>query len=192
MQGIDLRLLVEKELKGISLFGLEHVERVAVFSTKLVNALPENEKNIDLEVLEAALLLHDIGVPFWLAYKQDHLGFSIAKAKTFLEKVDFPLAKRDAVLHCIQEHHWRGKPATIEAKLLHDSNLLDNIGAMGVLKDSIKCYLNGLNAFQSVNYFSVKANYLDGAFSLGQARQLALEGIAFYKTFSQSLEKSFK
>lgn len=193
MQGISLRQLVEKELKGINFFGLEHVERVKFYSTKVIELLNETErKEIDSEVFEAALLLHDTGIPFWFLYKKPHVDFSMAKAKTFLERADFPLALRDKVLHCVQEHSWNGKPKTIEAMLLHDANLLDNIGALGALKDSIRCQLNCFNAFQSMNYFSVKASHLDEAFSLEQAKKIALDDIKFYKAFSENLEKSFK
>ena len=50
----------------------------------------------------------------------------------------FPLieSQRENILHCIRSHRFRGKgkPESIEAKVLFDADKLDAIGAIGVAR----------------------------------------------------------
>ena len=90
----------------------------------------------DLEVLEIAAYLHDVGRPF-----QDrsrgaicHAEKGSEMAREVLEHAPLSAEKKDNIIHCIRAHRFRGNspPRTIEAKVLFDSDKLDAIGAIGI------------------------------------------------------------
>jgi len=62
---------------------------------------------------------------------------SAEKAEQILHEVGFPATKISAVVDAIKSH-WPGQnPQSVEAKLLHDANLIDSLGAIGVVRLSI-------------------------------------------------------
>lgn len=92
----------------------------------------------DMRVLRIAALLHDIG-----RSRQDeangtvcHAAAGADMAAAVLEELGLEPQCRDAVLHCIRAHRFRGGcvPRTIEAKVLFDADKLDAIGAVGVAR----------------------------------------------------------
>jgi len=93
-------------------------------------------EGVDLEVLEIAAYLHDVGRPV-----QDrsrgaicHAAKGGEMARDFLTHATLSLEKKENIIHCIQAHRFRGHspPQTIEAKVLFDSDKLDAIGAIGI------------------------------------------------------------
>ncbi len=91
-------------------------------------------ENADIEVIEAAALLHDIGREEGDRKGECHAKLSAKMAKTILEELHFPKTK--SVLHCITTHRFRGDnpPETLEAKVLYDADKLDAIGAIGICR----------------------------------------------------------
>jgi uncharacterized protein len=94
------------------------------------------EEGADLEVLYAAALLHDITREEADKRGVCHADLSAERALPILEKCKFPMEKRDAVIHCIKTHRFRGdlEPQTLEAKVLFDADKLDALGAIGVCR----------------------------------------------------------
>jgi uncharacterized protein len=113
--------------------GFDHVRRV----WRLARALGE-ELDADLEVLEAAALLHDASgaAPGREGGRGSHETDSAAHARQVLEREGWPRARIRAVLHCIETHRFRGQaqPQTLEAKILFDADKLDVMGAFGVAR----------------------------------------------------------
>jgi uncharacterized protein len=108
-----------------------HTERVC----SLCMAMGKVE-GADLEVLEIAAYLHDIGRPY-----EDRSKGKVCHAQKGAEMArqllsDYPLEedKKAHIAHCIRTHRFRGnhKPETLEAKVLFDSDKLDSIGAIGI------------------------------------------------------------
>lgn len=90
----------------------------------------------DMETLEIAAYLHDVGRPF-----QDrsrgaicHAEKGSEMARTVLENTSLSAEKKANIIHCVRSHRFRGNfpPRTIEAKVLFDSDKLDAIGAIGI------------------------------------------------------------
>lgn len=111
----------------------EHVYRV------LHNALriAEGEKNVDMDVLIAAALLHDISRAEQLADSRiDHALHGADKAYAFLSVNGFPTKFCNHVRSCIRTHRFRKteRPASIEAKILFDADKLDVAGAIGIAR----------------------------------------------------------
>ena len=111
----------------------EHVYRVLYTALDLAF----HEDNVDLDVLLAACLLHDIGRQ---AQYDDptvcHAACGAEMARQYLSDQGFSSAFADHVAACIRTHRFRkaDQPATIEAKILFDADKLDAVGAMGVAR----------------------------------------------------------
>ena len=112
--------------------GFDHTLRVRRLAMQIGKA-----EAADLQIVEAAALLHDIG-----RAKEDkgeiecHAAHGAAEAEKILAGAGFPKEKIAAVQHCIAVHRASKhmKAETIEAKILQDADRLDVIGAIGVAR----------------------------------------------------------
>jgi uncharacterized protein len=111
----------------------EHVLRVYSMCMRL-----GKEEGADLEILQAAALLHDSrGAEPGGAGRAEHHIASAVFAGEVLGEEGWPVDRIKAVQHAIRAHRYRGKedlPETIEAKVLFDSDKLDVIGAIGTAR----------------------------------------------------------
>lgn len=111
----------------------EHVLRVYHTAMKL-----GKEEGADLQILEAAALLHDSrGAEPGGAGRAEHHLASALFAGDVLREEGWTPDRIKAVQHAIRAHRYRGKedlPETIEAKVLFDSDKLDVIGAIGTAR----------------------------------------------------------
>lgn len=109
----------------------DHTERV--YNTALHIGLKEGA---DLEVLQLAVLLHDLGRDEETKSKGVicHAKRSAEIAKEILERHSVDKVKIQKVLHCIINHRTQkdSKPETKEAKILFDADKIDALGATGV------------------------------------------------------------
>jgi uncharacterized protein len=95
----------------------------------------------DDDVVYAAAWLHDLGVfvghrpedPTLLA-AWDHVAYTTGKAPELLRSMGFPEAKMEAVLDAIRTHQPHDHPQSIEAVIVRDADILEQLGAMGVLR----------------------------------------------------------
>jgi len=109
-----------------------HVERVYNLALSIAK-----EEGADLDVVKAAVLLHDVARAMEDEGKiEDHATESAKIAKKILQKVNFPQEKTPKVIHCIEAHRFRKgvKPQSLEAKILQDADRLDIIGAIGIAR----------------------------------------------------------
>lgn len=122
-----------KHLKHPS-WGLTHSER------NLQNALALAARErlaVDRDVLFAAAYLHDLGgMPAFEKEGVDHAVRSAELARPLLAGWGFPMAKAPAVEAVILGHVYYGKvaPTSDEARVFHDADLLDFLGAMGIVR----------------------------------------------------------
>jgi uncharacterized protein len=90
----------------------------------------------ELEVLQLAAILHDIGREQQDASEGQvcHAELGAVMAREILEKYGFPREMTEKVVHCIATHRFRGDKAPLsqEAKILYDADKLDAIGAIGI------------------------------------------------------------
>lgn len=114
--------------------GFEHVERVLKISSEIGAAL-----NANLLVIKIAVLLHDVGR--YLKKEEtskNHAEISAEIAENFINKNKFNIASEDVenIVQCIRSHSFSNdlKPKTLEAKILHDSDKLDALGAIGLYR----------------------------------------------------------
>lgn len=90
----------------------------------------------NLEVLELAALLHDIGRPKEMETKGKicHAEYGSKLARNFLEKEWYDNDKIEQVVYCISTHRSRKwtAPETLEWKILYDADKLDCIWAVWI------------------------------------------------------------
>ena len=99
----------------------------------------------DDDILFAAAWMHDLGVflghrpqdPAELA-RWDHVPYTIARSRELLPGWGFPAEKLDGVAEAIRTHQPHDEPVTIEAVLLRDADILEQLGAIGALRALVK------------------------------------------------------
>ena len=126
--------IVEQKLT-CSAHNLDHVFRVY----NICLLLAKYEKNVDLEILIPAAILHDIARVEESQDKTgeiDHAVLGSVIAENILRKLEYEEEKIEKIKHCIIAHRFRtgNEPNTIEAKILFDSDKLDVIGASGIAR----------------------------------------------------------
>ena len=104
-----------------------HVQRVYNLCIKI-----GKEEGGDLEVLERAALLHDVGIS---EDRKNHEKVSASIARDLLKNYE----KVEEVAYCIECHRFsKGiKPETLEAEILQDADRLDVTGAMGITRTMV-------------------------------------------------------
>lgn len=117
-----------------SAWGLAHAERDYLLAKELA---AKSHLKVDDDVLFAAAFLHDMGgFPPFAKEGVDHADRSAELCHTVLLPAGFPLEKIEAVRDAIETHSYysQDEPMTPEAKVLHDADTLDFLGAVGVAR----------------------------------------------------------
>ncbi|MCK4745025.1 HD domain-containing protein [Candidatus Parcubacteria bacterium] len=148
---LEIKKLVKKELKFCSAHTFDHVMRVY----NLAIYLAKNQ-NVDLEVIKAASLLHDIGSKKEIddaTGKIDHAIEGAKMAKLILENLGYPKNKIKHIQDCIISHRYRtkNKPKTQEAKIVFDADKLETVGAIGIARAFAWVGKNNANIYRKVN-----------------------------------------
>ena len=99
----------------------------------------------DDDVVFAAAWLHDIGVfvghrpedPEALA-KWDNTAYAMAKSPEILSHLHFPVEKQASVVEAIRTHQPSAVPTAIEGEILRDADILEQLGAIGVVRTVCK------------------------------------------------------
>ncbi|MBT9267107.1 HD domain-containing protein [Pseudomonas sp. MG-9] len=95
------------------------------------------EEGGDLEVLLAAVLLHDcVAVEKNSPLRSQASRLAAEKAANVLAELDWPESKIAAVAHAIEAHSFSANltPLTLEAKIVQDADRLDSLGMLGVAR----------------------------------------------------------
>ena len=95
----------------------------------------------DDDVVFAAAYLHDLGVfighrpeKLQLLQAWDHVRYAGQQAPALLRSAGFPPHKIDAVVHAMQTHQPKDDPDTVEGVILRDADILEQLGAVGILR----------------------------------------------------------
>lgn len=187
--------MFEKEELG---HGKDHIERMMI----LANIISKDE-DADLDIVNAAILLHDIARKNALGEKEDHAALGAKLAQKILPRFGFSQNKIEIVVDAINNHRYsKGvKPKTKEAQVLQDVDRLDAIGAVGVMRmlrfagktgepvhdESIKPnkkYLGGHSSKTVVNHFYEKISKIEPeSFNTTKAKSMAKERSKFINDY---------
>jgi uncharacterized protein len=125
---------IRAEARPVDKFG--HQPRLYALASRIGEGM-----TFDDDVLFAAAWMHDLGVflghrpsdPAELA-RWDHVPYTIARTRELLLAWGFPPQKLDAVAAAIATHQPHNDPVEIEAILLRDADILEQLGAVGALR----------------------------------------------------------
>ena len=117
-----------------SAWGFAHAERDYLLAVELAE---KGGLQVDKDVLYAAAYLHDMGG--FEPYKKDgvdHADRSAEVCDSVLIPAGFPPEKLEAVRAAMKTHSYYDDriPATNEAKVLHDADSIDFLGAIGITR----------------------------------------------------------
>ena len=168
-----IREIVEGELSCLA-HDMDHVLRV--YDTCL--RLAEEEPGVDLDVLKAAALLHDIArVEEYqdTSGKVDHAVLGAEKAARVLEDLGYPEEKIERIRHCIVSHRFRGAdaPETREAEILFDADKLDMVGAVGVARSFVIAGQYGQSIYSRASVDEYVRENIVGGVSGGRIKDIS-------------------
>ena len=95
----------------------------------------------DDDVVFAAAWMHDLGV--FIGHRPgnleelarwDMIAYAVEKVPGLLREFGFPKAKIPAVLEVIRVHQPSGNPTTLEGDIVRDADILEHLGAAGILR----------------------------------------------------------
>lgn len=155
-------------------------------------------QSFDDDVVFAAAWMHDLGVfighrpedPAALA-AWDMIAYAERTVPGLLESFGFPRQKISAVLEVIRTHQPDKMPATFEAVLIREADILEQLGAVGICRTVAKvgrdtrfvCFADALRVLRR------NAEGLPGKLKLESARRLAVSRVAVLKNFIESADK---
>lgn len=113
-----------------------HQPRLYALAARLAEGQPHDD-----DVLFAAAWMHDLGVfighrpeePAALA-AWDNTKYAMERSPDILTGFGFPAEKVPAVVEAIRTHQPSGEPAGVEGMLLRDADILEQLGAVAVLR----------------------------------------------------------
>ncbi|MGA2558314.1 MAG: HD domain-containing protein [Terracidiphilus sp.] len=152
----------------------------------------------DDDVVFAAAWMHDLGVflghrpsdPDQLA-RWDHVPYTIARTRELLLSWSFPSEKIEAVVAAIRTHQPQDEPIELEAILLRDADILEQLGAVGALRAICKVGRDTrFPTFSSVVSVLEKAiATLPAKLRLESSRRLAKPKVALLKTLLAAIRE---
>ena len=151
----------------------------------------------DDDVVFAAVWMHDLGVftghrpeePAALA-AWDCVGYAMKRTPEILEPLGFPMAKIAAVIEAIRTHQPSATPTTIEGIILRDADILEQLGATGILRTV--CKIGRDTRFKTfadaLRVLRKNAETLPGQLKLPASRQLAKPRLRVLSAFLKATQ----
>src|ERR1700733_15463301 len=134
----DFRQAIEeysrREARPVDKFG--HQPRLYALTVQI-----GEEFDYDDDVVFAAAWLHDLGVfighrpedPELLA-GWDNVSYAMKQAPAALLRSGFPSTKVAQVVEVIRTHQPHLRPTTLEGTILRDADILEQLGAIGIMR----------------------------------------------------------
>ncbi len=173
-----------------------HQPRLAALAESLADS-PELSRICDADVLFAAAWMHDLGVftghrPTDSAQLAawDHVPYTVSRSQELLSEWGFPAEKLELVAETIRTHEARYEPTIPESVVLRDADILEQLGAIGLLRAFVKVGRDTRFAvFSDVVPVAEKAcQTLPGQLRLARSRALAAGRIEIMRKFLHNLE----
>ncbi|VVB59616.1 HD domain protein [uncultured archaeon] len=167
-----VRMLLDRSKVQDSAHDLDHVLRVWKIGTIIGDA-----EKADMEILEPALLLHDIIRPDSFldekeikskkAKKDNHAIESARLSRKILPDFSYKEEEIERIAHAIQTHHKTKDtevPQTLEAKIVYDADSYDILGFSGCGRAALFCAKEKMNTSKMAEWYLAKIkNLLSGA-----------------------------
>jgi uncharacterized protein len=187
---IALQQFIRREAKPVEKYG--HQPRLYSLTQTIGKGL-----EYDDDVVYAAAWLHDLGVfighrpeePTELA-RWDHVRYICERAPQILSDAGFPAEKVPAVIAAICEHQPKDEPTSIEATILRDADILEQLGGIGILRTVTKVgrdtrYSTFTDAIETLRK---NLEFLPGKIHLETTKRLAASRIVALKSFLEAVD----
>lgn len=174
----------------------DHVLRVLLLAERIARA-----EGADLQIVRAAVLLHDVGRVDEEQGDGCHARIGATRAREIL--CGHPQDKVEAVAEAIAAHRFRRGPSpqSLEAKVLYDADKLDALGAIGIARAYAMAGHKGQRLWAEANgdsddggddrtpvqEFAFKLSRLKDNLFTATARQIAADRHHFMVRFFQRL-----
>ncbi|HEX4320310.1 MAG TPA: HD domain-containing protein [Acidobacteriaceae bacterium] len=182
---------IREEAKPVDKFG--HQPRLYALASQIAES-----ENCDDDVLFAAAWMHDLGVflghrpadPAELA-AWDHVPYTIARSRELLAEWGFPAEKLDAVAEAIQTHQPKDDAVLLEAVVLRDADILEQLGAIGAMRALVKVGRDSRFATFSdvVPVLDRALSILPGKLRLSSSKALAVPRVAVLRSLLDSVRQ---
>jgi len=168
----------------------DHLDRVMQSAQGIAATLDD----VDHELLELAVLLHDVDQP--VGRKGEHVALSMKAAKEILDQSGCSKDRAALVLQIISEHSSEHietlKPTSIEAKILFDADKLDGLGAIGISRVfSLFGQVNG-SIKDAIPWYRRKIDLSLTHLQTEEGRRLCQAKLPFVQQFLAQLESELK
>jgi uncharacterized protein len=164
----------------------DHIERVMRNARTIAATIEE----VDDEILELAVLLHDVDQP--AGRKAEHVELSLRTAETILRQAGCPLDRAHHVLSVVAQHsteHVRTiQPSTNEARILFDADKLDGIGTVGIARVFSLFGQMKLAPFEAINWYREKIDVALMNLQTDEGRKLCQSRLAYVQEFLSQME----
>ena len=152
-------------------------------------------QSYDDDVVFAAAWLHDLGVfvghrpeePAALA-AWDNTAYAMEKAPAILGPCGFPPDRIPAVVEAIRTHQPSASPTTLEGIILRDADILEQLGAVGILRMVCKIGRDTRYAFfaDALRTLQRSLDTLPGLLRLETARRMAEPRVRHLRSFLEA------
>ena len=164
---------------------------------QLARSLAEDQP-FDDDVLYAAVWMHDLGV--FIGHRPEdrvklsgwnHVGYAMEKTPSLLRQFGFPEQKIQAVVEAIRTHLPSGKPASFEGTLMRDADILEQLGAVGILRTVSKVGRDTrfIRFGDALRVLRQNLETLPPQLRLASARRLVQSRLQVLKTFLEAAEQ---
>lgn len=158
---------------------------------RLTRLIGEGQRYDD-DVVYAAAWLHDLGV--FMGHRPEELAalaawdsvrYAMEQAPAVLRRAGFPEQKIPAVVETIRTHQADASPQSVEGILLRDADILEQLGAIGILRVAVKVgrdtrYGTFTSAAQTLRN---NLDVLPGKLQLAKAKDLARSRTVLLRDF---------
>jgi uncharacterized protein len=169
-----------------------HQPRLCQLAKRLAEGQPYDD-----DVLYAAAWMHDLGVfighrpedPAALA-AWDHVAYAAREVPPILRQLGFPEGKISAAIEAIRTHLPSCKPTSFEGTLLRDADILEQLGAIAVLRTVSKVGRDTrfVRYADAVRVLRRNVEELPAQLELASARRLAGPRVETLKAFLAAAE----
>jgi uncharacterized protein len=131
---------VREQAKPVDKFS--HQPRLYALAVRLAKA---SHLDLDDDVVHAAAWLHDLGV--FVGHRPeridelarwDHVAYALREIPGVLHHLGFPDDRVPPVLEAVRTHLPERTPTTTEGRVLRDADILEQLGAVGILRATSK------------------------------------------------------
>jgi len=169
---------------GSASHSMDHLDRVLGYALAL-----HQTYGGDLDVITAAVLLHDLGRNDKGIHGAASAQRSADDAQAILERVSFPAEIIPAVRQAIAEHDQPSlRPTTLEGRILKDADFLAGFGATGILRVALWTGESGGTMDDLRERLETKMAARIASLEFEQSRYQAMQDYLFVRLFLEQLD----